>query len=227
MNKLINSDLQLIVSRLPRDVAKILKERGIILGGGFLRATIAGEKPADIDLFGKTKEQLEAAALVLEKERFGSKLHRSKNAFTVLSGTRMPVQFIHRWLFETPDACMDSFDFTVAQAVIWFQDGAWHSCCHDRFYIDLAARRLTYCAPVRNEDAGGSLLRVRKFLSRGYNIQAPALAAVLARLCMGVAEFRNVSDEARTTQVLCGLLREVDPLVAIDGIDLVDEHEVQ
>lgn len=227
MTQLTKQDLQFIVSRLPRDVVSIMKERAIILGGGFIRATIAGEKPSDIDLFGATKDQLAAAALVLEKNRFGSRLHRSKNAFTLLSGSRMPVQFIHRWLFQTPADCMESFDFTIAQAVIWFTDGVWESCCHDRFYMDLAARRLTYSAPARNEDAGGSLLRVRKFLSRGYNIQAPALAGVLARLCMGVAEFKNAMDEKRTAAILCGLLREVDPLVAIDGVDLVDEHEIE
>lgn len=226
MSELSSGDLQLIVSRLPRDVVKLMKERRIFLGGGFVRATIAGEKPSDIDLFGETKDQLEIAARILKDERHGSRFHASKNAFTVLSGVRMPVQFIHRWLFTTPQQCLDSFDFTVAQGIIWFADEAWHSACHPTFYQDLAARRLVYCAPQRNEDAGGSLLRVRKFLARGYNIQAPSLAAAIARLCSSV-DFTELRSETQVAEALRELLYEVDPLIMIDGLDLVNEHEVQ
>ena len=63
--ELRKQDLQHVVSRLPKDVTKLIKERALFLGGGFVRATIAGEKPADIDLFGATKDQLEAAARAL------------------------------------------------------------------------------------------------------------------------------------------------------------------
>jgi len=232
--ELRKQDLQHVVSRLPRDTVKLIKERGLFLGGGFVRATIAGEKPADIDLFGATKDQLEAAARALADDRKGARLHASKNAFTVLSGSRMPVQMIFRWLYTAPEDLMKSFDFTVAQAIIWFaknsegDGGRWLSCCHDDFYPDLAARRLVYCSPVRNEDAGGSILRVRKFLARGYNIQAPALAAVIARLVSKVElnDPATLKDEPYITKIITGLLREVDPLVAVDGIDLVDEHEL-
>ncbi|HBA72305.1 MAG TPA: hypothetical protein DCZ63_09000 [Geobacter sp.] len=226
MNELTVQDLSLVVSRLPKDVVKMIKERGLILGGGFIRATIAGEKPSDIDLFGKSKEQLEAAARALADDRFRAKFHETKNAFSVFSGVRMPVQFIFRWLFDTPDACMSSFDFTVAQAAVWFEDEHWHSVCHAQFYSDLAARRLTYTSPIRNEDAGGSLLRVRKFLARGYNIQAQSLAAVTARLFMAV-EWGKIQTEEDASLILCGLLREVDPLTVVDGIDIVDEHETK
>jgi hypothetical protein len=229
--ELRKQDLQHVVARLPKDVIALIKERNLFLGGGFVRATIAGEKPADIDLFGSTKDQLEASARALSDQRHGARMHSSKNALTVLSGSRMPVQMIFRWLYSLPEDLMKSFDFTVAQAIIWYaknengDGGLWHSCCHDDFYPDLAARRLVYCSPFRNEDAGGSILRVRKFLARGYNIQAPALAAVIARLCSAV-EWGSIGDEENAAFVLCGLLREVDPMVAVDGIDFVDEHEV-
>jgi len=232
--ELRTQDLQHVVSRLPKDVTKLIKERSLFLGGGFVRATIAGEKPADIDLFGATKDQLEASARALADSRHGARVHSSKNAFTVLSGSRMPVQMISRWLYTAPTDLMDSFDFTVAQAIIWYskneegEGGQWLSCCHNDFYPDLAARRLVYCSPIRNEDAGGSILRVRKFLTRGYNIQAPALAAVIARLVskIDIGDPTTLRDEPYMTKIVCGLLREVDPLVAVDGIDLIDEHEL-
>lgn len=227
LSELTRDDVRFILSRLPRDVRDLIKDRNLYLAGGFIRATIAGEKPADIDLFGPSKNVCEAAANFLHGKRRDSRLIATANAFTVLTPARVPVQFIHRWTFDDAPSVAASFDFTIAQAVVWYHltDG-WRSSCSARFYSDLAARRLVYTCPIRNEDAGGSLLRVRKFLAKGYTIQAPALAKVIARLIQGVdPERKMVGDEAGLARVLCGLLREVDPLLVIDGVEVVDEHE--
>ena len=58
MSHLIDADLHFVMSRLPHDVRSMVKENGLFLAGGFIRATIAGEKPSDIDLFGATKDLL-------------------------------------------------------------------------------------------------------------------------------------------------------------------------
>jgi hypothetical protein len=94
---------------------------------------------------------------------------------------------------------------------------------------------LVYTYPVRIEDAGGSFLRVRKFLSRGYNIQSESLAGVTARLCLGVDEIRETmkrivrgSDaEYWLSKLLQSLMLEVDPLViGMDG-DAVEGDAVE
>jgi len=223
LSELRKGDLRLIVTRLPKDVVTQIKEHGLLLGGGFIRATIAGEAPSDIDLFGESKNQLDKVAKHLKEHRPGAYIHSSGNALTLVSLARMPIQFIHRWLFKSATECVESFDFTVAQAVVWYEDKEWHSTCHEDFYVDLAARRLTYCAPARNEDAGGSLLRVRKFLKRGYNIQAESLAKVLARLYRAV-DWKKIEDEEGAAKIIHSLLLEVDPLHLVDGLDVVDEH---
>jgi hypothetical protein len=69
------------------------------------------------------------------------------------------------------------------------------------------------------------MMRVRKFLARGYSIQASSLGAVIARLVVKVRASDLASTEAGTAQVLSGLLREVDPLLVIDGVDAVEEHQ--
>ena len=122
---------------------------------------------------------------------------------------------------------VESFDFTVCMAAVWFDHATqkWQSLTSDRFYSDLSSRRLFYTSPVRNEDAGGSLMRVRKFLAKGYNIQAPSLAAVVWRLMQGVHMDSGAFKDSPVA-VLTGLLREVDPLTIVDGCDLVDEHEI-
>jgi len=245
MTTLTSTDLQFVAMRIPSDVRALMKRHNLFLAGGFIRATIAGEKPADIDLFGKDEATLKLAAAELSGERKG-RVHTTQNALTVLTPMRVPVQFITRWLFDNAYTLSKSFDFTVAQAVIYwepecqpqapnekFVPAHWASACHPEFYADLAARRLVYTSPARNEDAGGSLLRVRKFLAKGYNIQAPSLAAVIARLMEGV-DMQKVAEKLTTAththeQALAAVieakLREVDPLVILDGMQIVDEHE--
>lgn len=233
MNQLTPTDLHFVVSRIPHDVVDLMKKDPVILAGGFIRSTIMGEKPSDVDLFGKSEPELKALAYKLSASR-KARPHETKNAITVLAPPRLPVQFITRWTFDTLEATSDSFDFTICQAAIRFHEKKWESHVSEGFYPDLAARRLVYTSPSRNEDAGGSILRVRKFLSRGFNIQAPSLAAVISQLMSRVNfhgagildNFGTVVGQEQLTKVVTGLLRLVDPNVAIDGIDLIDEHQV-
>ena len=87
----------------------------------------------------------------------------------------------------------------------------------DRFYADLAAKRLIYRSPLRNEDAGGSLLRVLKFYQRGYRIPLNSLGAVIARLVNAVDEEKigafAGNHEQKLAKVLTALLHEVDPAI--------------
>jgi len=199
-----------------------MKKSPVFLGGGFLRSVISNEKPSDIDLFGPSKDMLERAATGLALSR-KARLHSTDNAFTVLTPGRTPVQFIHRWLYEQPEKLVDEFDFTIARAAVWWNQKAEHWCsiCDQDYYADLAARRLIYCCPKREEDAGGSLMRVRKFLSKGFWIGAHDLGLVVARLMSGV---KDTTETDWLENVIIGLLREVDPLTVVDGVDIVDEH---
>ena len=233
-------DLHYVLARVPKDVRELVRNRGLAIAGGFVRAVIAGEKPSDIDVWGPSKVALRAAAMELAGTR-GVRMHETHNAYTIVVGGRMAVQFVHRWCFgreplEGPgrdedgtnlDALLNSFDFTVAQAGIQSLDRrAWVGLVGERFYPDLASRRLYYVAPERHEDAGGSLLRVRKFLQRGYHIEIDSLARVAARLVMGVRhDVRGGENEGWLGKVMMGLLREVDPLMVVDGVELGEEPE--
>jgi len=224
MENLTNQDLHFVVSRLPKDLVVGIKNHKLIVAGGFIRETISGGKVSDIDLFGQSVDTLKLAALELAQDRKG-RMFNTDNAITVLSPPRLPIQFITKWLFTEPSLCVDSFDFTVCQAGIWWDGENWQSTISPAFYPDLAAKRLVYTYPVRIEAAGGSMLRVRKFLQRGYSIQSASLAGVIARLC-GSIDFRRGYDEKDAAKIITALLREVDPLTVVDGVDLLDEHEV-
>lgn len=222
---LTQGDLNFVVRRIPKDIRELMQRQGLFLGGGFIRETIAGGEVKDVDLFGPTAEKLDASAAYLAESR-GGKCHKTQNAFTVIAHPRMPVQFISRWLFDNPEDLLASFDFTVCQAVVFFDPATkrWDSRIGEGFYPDLAARRLVYTSPMREEEAGGSMLRVRKFLQRGYNIQAASLGAVIARVAAKVRWDEGV-DEQTAGFVIAGLLNEVDPLLVVDGLDPIDEHQ--
>lgn len=229
MSQLLPEDLHYIVTRLPRDLVKLMKTKQIFMGGGCIRDLVAKDEVSDYDLFGHDKLYLEEVAAQFATAREG-RTWKTDNAVTVIAHPRKPVQFITRWLFSDAETLAQSFDFSIAQAVVWYAEGGWHSYVSDNFYADLAARRLRYLSPVRNEDAGGSMLRVCKFLRRGYNIAPESLGKVMARLYRGVREedFGLWNEgEAGKAKVLTGLLREVDPLTVVDGLEVAEVHEVE
>lgn len=229
------NDLNFAVRRLPKDIRALLsKYHGTLFcGGGFIRAVVASETPSDIDLFGTSKDHLTAIAKELQATRGGAdhcRLHHTKNAITAICIGRVTVQFITRWTFTNAAEVCASFDFTVCQAAIWRDGGdkasPWASAIGEGFYRDLAARRLVYTAPVRDEEAGGSLLRAIKYIKRGYTIQIGSLAGVIARLTRTVDAKRcDLSNESACHRVLHGLLQEVDPTIIVDGLELTDDHE--
>lgn len=218
MPELLNEDLWWCVAGLPDAVSDVLHDRDkpCFLAGGFIRSRVAAELVNDIDLFVSNPADAKAVA---EKLANGTKVFETGNALSVEVAGR-DVQVIHRWTFNTPQECVLSFDFTIARSAIWWDCVSldWKSVCDDRFYADLAAGRLVYCNPQRNEDAGGSILRALKFTGRGYRIPPKELGKVIARL-MSAVDLPKVSDnsgiqEERLAHVLTGLLYEVDPNIA-------------
>ena len=236
--QLTQNDLNFVVRRLPKDIRELLsKYHGkLFVGGGFIRAVIAGEDVNDIDLFGDSEITLKKAADELKASRQAAgtitKNYVTKNAITVLSANKSVIQFITRWVFDDMKSCVDSFDFTICQAVIVRTGGdehdRWASVIGDSYYSDLAAKRLVYTHPKRDEEAGGSMLRVIKYVKRGYVIQVDSLAGVVSRLMASVKFDRiDLDDETAVTFVLNGLLQEVDPTIAVDGLDALDDETTE
>lgn len=234
MRELNPHDLNWAVRLLPVRLRNQMIKYGprLVLGGGYIRSTVSGEKPNDLDLFTQTPEDAKLFAKELADEA-KKKPYETGNALSVKLSPRHFVQYIHRWSFPTPQYLIESFDFTIACSALWFESGKWTSLIDDEFYADLAAKRLVYRSPLRNEDSGGSLLRVLKFYQRGFRIPLDSLGAVLARLVDGV-DLRGISTtkdngenfrfesiigdttEKRWASVITGLLREVDPQIDPD-----------
>ena len=218
--QLLTEDLVWCVNRLPKLLRKLMKERPnkLVVAGGFIRSCIANEEVNDIDVFSPSVEEAQLCVSILKLAGPDVlKVVKTENALTVCTKP-YPIQFIHKWVYAKPEEVIPSFDFTIARAAIWFDGTNWVSACDNRFYLDLAAKRLVYCSPIRNEAAGGSMLRVLKFYQRGYRIPLDSMGAVIARLMQPIdmAALNDRPAEEREKQlakVLTGLLREVDPNV--------------
>jgi hypothetical protein len=224
------NDLRFAIIRLPINLKKIMEDKDwynrIFVGGGYLRSIVSGESINDVDVFVNSKTNAELLAYKLCHEK--KDVYETDNAYTIKG--KITIQIIHRWVFERAEDISNSFDFTICCAVIYIksflpakmnsnsdepkQIVKWSSFCDDRFYIDLASKRLVYCNPKRNEDAGGSMLRVLKYYQKGYRIPLDSLGGVIARLIHNIDTDRQpLSDEAGVASIITGLLREVDPTI--------------
>jgi len=186
---------------------------------------VAREKVNDIDLFCDDKDYASEIATEMaggEKER----LMITGNAITIRR-FKYAVQFITRWTFENPKDIISSFDYTICQAAFWWDHYCqkWCSIVSDDFYPDLAAKRLIYTEPIRNEAPGGSMLRVLKYYQSGYRITVDSLSRVITRIAAGVNYDELIvnynTEELNTKQyqkIIRGLLHEVDPNIDPDHI---------
>lgn len=234
MTSLNVHDLQFALRRLPRKLRVLMQEeefRGnVFVGGGFLRSVVSGEEISDIDVFSPSPAFGRQLAYLLVKRQFGYQLplnatqdqtdafykrniYETANALT-LTKFNPVIQIIHRWSFSNPLDIINSFDFSVCCAAIGVDStGKFYGLTHDRFYPDLAAKRLVYLSPKREEEPGGSMLRVLKYYQKGYRMPLDSLAAVIARISLAVEWNKIGKDEERAATIITALLRTVDPLV--------------
>lgn len=202
-----------VVGRLPKELISLMEKYPIFLGGGFIRAVVAGEKPSDIDLFSPSRE---LAELYAEELAFtlGKGSFSTPNSISI-SYPETQIQFITRWSFSDAKSLIDSFDFTIAQAAVWFSQtyGQWRGIASDSFTFHTLSKQLVYTSPTREEDAAGSLLRVTKFLSRGYSIDDESLAKVVARVGEAANAEKKLLKEAAidTNEVSIGTTDSVEP----------------
>lgn len=172
------------VAKLPEYINDRMREWGphLILAGGFIRDTLLGVTPKDVDLF--TQENL---AATLSSNYSGRE--QSRGAYNVpevagnsrFAPTTSFYQFIYRFQFSGPEDLLDQFDYSITRAAIWYdhQDKAWQGTCWDTWYRDIASKRLVFLDRRMEPEA---ILRLLKFTARGYSIDTASLGRVLTSM---------------------------------------------
>jgi hypothetical protein len=172
------------LSRVPK-----LSEKGPWIAGGAVRRTIEGKKlESDFDFFFANKEQEDQFAYDLVE--MGAKLLKKndKNSLYILSSSipddtegegvylpEMKIQLINFTYFETAEAVIDSFDFTLCQFaydgnMVYMSDFAlW----------DVARKKLV---PHKISYATSSLRRLMKYANQGFTVCGGALSQILQQV---------------------------------------------
>lgn len=201
------NDLTRIVRTLPENVRRLLETGTWVLVGGYCRDTIMRETASDIDLMPlydllcPIYAAIEAAEKILN---VGQPEYTTTNAHTYASTPGHPrVQLVTRWCYRSLSESLDMLDFTMAQAGVGVdvKHQAWYGFVAETFYQDCATKRLKYTDPQREEEPGGSFLRVLKFAARGWKIHPEDLGKIISRVVAG-----GTSPAEITTT-----LYEVDP----------------
>lgn len=185
MPELDPRDLLKVVNSLPKPLYTALSKRDIYVCGGYIRAVVAGETPRDIDVFAKAPIDVDRAT-----KDIGRSPKVSSNSHTVQLDSGPPIQFIISTYYPSAQDCIKSFDFTVCQAGVWCYPNnkgefKWHSVCSDRFYQDLASKRLAVNPDMDQIKAGSTMMRVLRYSKMGYTIGREDLAVVIAKMASG------------------------------------------
>lgn len=164
--------------RLPDRVQQVLREfEGSVVAGGYLRSCYLHEPVRDIDIFFKTVEDaIRATHKIAQFE-----LPRGYGKYTVIitsfANTIMlddgvVVQCVLRDSPPTVEGLLQTFDFSMAQAAIWWDHVTQEpkGFATPQWFGDVTRKQLRYLAPKREEAPGGSLRRCLRFLQQGWSI---------------------------------------------------------
>lgn len=202
----LHTDLtDIVVRHLPFDIRQLLVTDGpdVCVAGGFVRDTLTYNVPHDVDIFAVDVDSLDAAIDWYEwHAEIRAKL-TTPNAVTFRSPGQPTVQFISRCFYPDHEKLIESFDFSVCQAAVYWNGEKWIGVCTEAFLHDITNSELTYTAPVRDEDPGASVIRLVKFALKGY---APGEEDVVK--CVG-RFFDQLSGAADGTEKVQNAFRRV------------------
>lgn len=190
-------DANKLFDSLPIQVkATLLKYQGkVFVGGGCLRDAILGDKPKDYDLFSTATSQTEVRDYLKDKSM---SYFTSDNATSFYIKGQPTVQLITKWTYVDAQQMVEDFDFTVNQIGLVVIDNKPTVVYTDGFLDDIYTKTLTYTSPVRDENCAGSLMRMVKFLQRGYKIDKDNLAKLIGRLVSALPDVSLDGDSFTT-----------------------------
>ena len=175
--------------------------KGAIVAGGFIRAYYAGEKPADLDLYFKSKIQNGVACEVL-KEAGWEQVFKTDRA-TSFNKDGKVVQAIS-YLYGDAGEILQGFDFTICSAALHNLENTkdenvkGNVCFHDDFFEHLAGRVLEFNgSPLPL----ASFKRVIKYVKKGYSM----CDENIIKLSECIADTVNFKDEQSVTDHMAGM----------------------
>ena len=165
--------------------------RGMI-AGGFVRDSLLGVAPNDLDFYAPRDE---CATLAARLEMADWQLRAAHGVLSTWSKDRKSVQLIE--FSGNAAACIRRFDLTICCVALDLQSR--DVICADAFISDLAARRLVIHDPALPID---TMRRVARFVRHGFTICGTELRELKRRIdlerlpfeCRGARDERNNNE---------------------------------
>lgn len=204
---LLQTDLDRIVAQIPNDLIEEVKEKRLVIAGGFIRSILRGEPINDIDLFKVTdlspvanfdtsdpfgpaiaSDPIKAEAIQLSKDINVGVFFTTDNAisFEVYGHTdanpsadHVKVQYIIKYTSDTVKALLQKFDFTNSMAAIWHNGISWVSMCHNDFYGAIGNSQLLFNKDFRG-DRVVLMKRFVKFTTSGWQYTIRDFAKIIS-----------------------------------------------
>lgn len=182
---LTSEHLEIITRRINEDAAlvRLMKDNPgkLYIAGGLPVCSLIGAPIGDINIFGTDRLLLMEAARTYGLYSPCHMMEPTKYAVSV-NGRIGRVQFELKEVYQSAWECIDSFDFSVCQAAIWFEYGKWQTVCSAKFYSDLNARKLRFINQERDDESPVvSLWRAAKYTERGFTLSRSDKLALLDR----------------------------------------------
>ena len=210
------------------------KPGSVFVAGGAVLSSVLREKARDIDVFGDTGlifgTSFYTTALGLSGDQVAKYIGVGSDPLrddtpngATFKHLDPPVQLIYAWSFDSPLECLDSFDLSLSRAAVWCDYSAagskpmWEGICDRQYFEHIAARMCVFRYPTRgwstsNVDAGAGLLRLFKFVARGWTVPVDSIAEVVARMTSpNPSAGPSDPDIAVRARGLIGLLHEAYP----------------
>ena len=219
-----------------------MKELGLTICGGTINSIFTDATVNDLDFYMSIPTKQTAAMEFLQKW-FPKVACVSKNAITYKrksdrSNKIWTAQLILRFV-GGPETIFKTFDFTITQGAYSFVDDSFYF--GDRFFADLAKRRLVYLGGSRFPIC--AMYRTKKYRDRGYTLSgATVMHIALSIVQLEIKTYAQLKEQLMgvDTMFLQGLLGSeryaddlpvdygmfvADAFEAIDGVKYADEDD--
>jgi hypothetical protein len=212
---------------------------GLQLAGGAINSIFTGRGVKDLDFYMAYPETKDECIAIFTKY-FGEPYFKSPNAISwkrKAHGSRsvFHVQLITRFI-GSPREIFDWFDFTIVQGSYDFIYRQFEF--GDRFFQDVAARRLVYCGKSKYPIC--AMYRTKKYMARGYTCPGSTIMHIsLSIVRLEIKTYKDLKEQLMgiDTAYLQDLLNQekyndslpvdygvflADALSSINGYDMED-----
>jgi hypothetical protein len=181
---------------LPSVISSLLvKYPGTMVAGGFCRSMVEESTPNDIDIFAPSEGVIALIKMTLRSNRNVHYLHylgEAMFASNYLVENEGRYQTDDRYIkvqlisaagaIGSPKTILNTFDFTMSKALIFYDGRQFQSLAHRDFETDVWARQLRYDNKNNMARPGGALIRALKFAKSGYTIANSQLSEILMEI---------------------------------------------